>query len=92
MTATQEKIIKDQGFLPCPNCEGSGEITSFCGHEVVEGCCMCAGHGVVRSLQREKHKKPCGICEGQGGPGCCENKGFHEWESFELVTSVDDEA
>jgi hypothetical protein len=56
----------------------------FCGHETTTTCCMCNDHGVIRSTKKQKHRKTCLICKGRGGPGCCENRGFQEWESYEL--------
>ena len=46
---------------------------------------MCDSEGVVKSLNKQKHKKTCSICSGRGGLGCCDKKGFYEWESFELI-------
>lgn len=84
MTAAIRQIIEASGHKFCPNCYGSGEVDSFCGHTVTKDCQMCAGHGVVKSLRKRKHKKICSICSGRGGIGCCNKKGYHEWESFEL--------
>ncbi len=83
MTETCKKIIESAGFLICPFCEGEGEIGYFCGHESSTNCSMCGGEGVVKSLKKQKNKKICDICSGRGGLGCCDNKGFYEWESFE---------
>jgi DnaJ-class molecular chaperone len=86
MTATCKKIIESAGFFICPFCKGEGEIGYFCGHESSTNCYMCGGKGVIKSLKKQKNKKTCDICGGRGGLGCCDNKGFHEWESFELVS------
>jgi DnaJ-class molecular chaperone len=85
MTKAIEKIIESSELLICPNCAGTGEIPSWCGHEVSEMCYMCEGAGVVKSLDKQKHRKTCMICGGRGGPGCCDNKGYIEWESYELA-------
>lgn len=82
MTPTIKKIIKDSGFIICPHCYGEGDIDSFCGHYTTVNCYMCGGHGVVKSLTLQKHTKPCNICKGKGCGGC-NDKGFHEWESYE---------
>jgi hypothetical protein len=46
---------------------------------------MCDGQGIIKSLNTQKHRKTCVICGGKGGPGCCDNRGYQEWESYELV-------
>lgn len=79
-----QKIVEESGMLICPACEGEGEVDYWCGHDSTTACIMCAGKGVVRSLKKQKHIKVCHICKGRGGPGCCKNKGFHEWESYRL--------
>jgi len=84
MTDTIIQIIKNAGLIVCPGCDGSGEIDTFCGHYSLEVCYMCDGHGVIKSLKKQKHRKTCFICNGNGGIGCCNDKGFHEWESYEL--------
>jgi len=84
MTDAVRSIIKASGLLICPSCDGEGETGYFCGHETTTTCYMCAGNGVIRSTQKQRHRKTCSICGGRGGPGCCNNKGFHEWESYEL--------
>jgi hypothetical protein len=84
MTDAIGNILKENGLLICPSCRGEGEIGYFCGHETTTMCYMCAGNGVIRSTKKQKHRKPCSICAGRGGRGCCDNKGFHEWESYEL--------
>jgi hypothetical protein len=78
MTTTIKNLIKSSGFLICPACEGEGEIGYFCGHESTTGCYMCAGHGVIKSLKKQKQKKTCTIYNGRGGIGCCGKKEFHE--------------
>lgn len=85
MTNSIKKIIKAKGLLICPSCNGEGEVGYFCGHETTTNCYMCNGNGVIKSLKKQKHKKTCSICNGRGGLGCCKNKGYHEWESYELV-------
>jgi hypothetical protein len=85
MTSTIKSIVESAGFLICPHCEGNGEIGYFCGHESYTNCYMCAGEGVVKSLNKQKHRKTCSICSGRGGLGCCDKKGFREWETFELI-------
>ena len=88
MTSAIQQIVKASGFLFCPNCNGSGEVTYFCGHNVDEDCVWCAGHGIIKSLKKQKHQKKCFICSGRGGIGCCDKKGFHEWESYELFNTI----
>lgn len=73
------------GLLLCPECLGEGEVNYFCGHETTTTCHSCAGHGVVKSLNKQTHKKVCIVCQGKKGPGCCNNRGFHAWESYELI-------
>lgn len=84
MTIAIRNLIETCGLLVCPYCEGEGDIQTFCGHESTETCRMCAGRGIIKSLKKQKHKKTCSICGGKGGKGCCDNKGFREWESFEI--------
>jgi hypothetical protein len=85
MTKTIKSIIESAGFLFCPCCDGTGEVDDFCGHIITSYCLDCDGHGIIRSLKKQKHKKTCSICGGRGGLGCCDKKGFREWESFELI-------
>lgn len=86
MTNAIKKLINANGLLICPSCNGDGENDSFCGHYTTEDCYMCKGNGIIKSLNKQKHKKPCAICDGrEGGCGGCGNKGFYEWESFELI-------
>lgn len=85
MTPTIKSIIESAGFLFCPSCKGSGEVDYFCGHNVTTDCIWCAGHGIIKSLNKQKHRKTCSICSGRGGLGCCDKRGFHGWESYELV-------
>lgn len=82
-----EKIVRASGFLFCPDCNGTGENDYFCGHTVTTDCMMCGGHGVIKSLKKQKHRKQCSICSGRGGLGCCDKKGYYEWESYELIDS-----
>jgi hypothetical protein len=88
MTPTIKSIVEKAGFLFCPSCEGSGEVTYFCGHDVTSDCAWCAGHGIIKSLNKQKHRKTCSICSGRGGLGCCDKRGFQEWESYELVNNA----
>ena len=40
--------LKKEYKLPikvCSDCEGDGEITTFCGHDVTEYCQTCEGKG-----------------------------------------------
>ena len=85
MTDSIRKLIESNGLLMCPSCDGEGEVGYFCGHETTENCYMCGGQGIIRSLKKKRHRKTCSICRGEGGPGCCDNKGFQEWESYELI-------
>jgi hypothetical protein len=85
MTPTIKSIVESAGFLFCPSCKGSGTVTIFCGHDVDIDCAWCSGHGLVKSLNKQKHRTPCTICDGRGGLGCCNKKGYHDWESFELI-------
>lgn len=83
-----EEFITKHGALVCPECRGSGEITVFCGCEVEETCIKCAGAGIVKSLNKQIHRKPCSICKGREG-GCaggCNYVGYHEWETYELFS------
>jgi len=57
--AEWESIVESAGFLICPYCEGNGKIGYFCGHESSTNCYMCAGGGVVKSLNKQKHRKTC---------------------------------
>jgi len=75
------------GAIVCPSCDGEGEVGSFCGHETIESCFWCAGKGMVKSLNRQIHRKNCVICGGEGCAGGCDWKGFREWESYELWNS-----
>ena len=84
MTSEFKKIIEAQGLLICPTCDGEGEYDTFCGHYSSETCSSCQGSGIIRSLNKQKHRKECVICNGRGCLGGCDNKGYHEWESFEL--------
>jgi DnaJ-class molecular chaperone len=85
MTDTIRKAILSSGFLICPSCDGEGEIGYFCGHESSSTCYFCAGHGMIRSLKKVKQRRECYICQGKGCLGGCDNKGYHEWESYELI-------
>lgn len=85
MTSTIKSLIRSAGMQVCPACSGEGEVGYFCGHEITTDCIMCNGHGVVRSLKKQNHLKPCEICEGRGG-GCCDKKGYQKWETYELFT------
>jgi len=87
MTDTIKQIVESAGYLICPTCEGEGEVGYFCGHETTVTCKDCDGHGAVRSLARQTHRRTCHICKGRGGPGCCKNRGYQEWESYELCKS-----
>lgn len=84
MTTIIEKLIKSQGLLICPSCDGEGEYETFCGHYTTESCIWCAGRGIVKSLNKQKHRKPCVICQGKGCLGGCNHCGYHEWETYEL--------
>jgi|AntRauTorcE11898_2_1112593.scaffolds.fasta_scaffold01566_1 hypothetical protein len=85
MTPKQKEILENQGFIICPNCMGSGEFTAFCGHDIEVACNWCDGDGIVNSLNKQRHTATCNICSGRGGPGCCDNRGYQEWETFELL-------
>jgi len=42
--------LKKEFNLPidvCDNCDGDGEIITFCGHDVSETCSQCIGKGYV---------------------------------------------
>jgi len=86
MTVEIKNLIASQGFLICPSCDGNGEISYFCGHESTTNCRWCGGNGIVKSIQKQKHNKPCGICNGKEGGcgGCHSERGVIEWESYEL--------
>lgn len=85
MTKKIRELIQASGRTICPRCGGTGEITTFCGHDIQEECHWCDGNGVVKSTKKVKKRDPCHICGGRGGPGCCNNKGYHEYETYELV-------
>ena len=85
MTDTIKSFIQSNGLLICPSCDGEGEIGYFCGHESYSTCYHCAGHGIIRSLNKVKQRKDCIICQGKGCLGGCNNRGYQEWESYELV-------
>jgi DnaJ-class molecular chaperone len=85
MTTSIKNILLSRGFLICPSCDGEGEVDYFCGHESSSTCYDCAGHGVILSLKKVKQRKDCTICKGKGGLGCCNHKGYQEWESYELI-------
>jgi len=85
MTSEIKKTLLSQGYLICPACDGEGEYETFCGHYVSETCYHCAGKGIIKSLNKQKHRKPCIICDGRGCLGGCDHRGYHEWESYELV-------
>lgn len=84
MTSAIKSLIEAGGVLICPACDGDGEVGYFCGHDTFTDCHHCDGHGVIRSLNKQKHRKPCVICEGRKCLGGCDNRGYHEWESYEL--------
>jgi len=88
MTRFIKDFIKSQNLLVCPSCDGEGEVGYFCGHESTTNCYHCDGNGMIRSLKKVKQRKECRICEGKGGLGCCDNKGYHEWESYELLRQI----
>lgn len=48
-------------------------------------CYDCGGKGIIKSLKKQKHRKECSICNGSGGIGCCNSRGYHEWESYEFI-------
>lgn len=88
MTREIKELIKSQGLLICPSCNGEGEFSSFCGHETTESCYDCGGKGIIRSLKKQKHQKDCIICQARiGGCGGCNfhPKGLIEWESYETI-------
>lgn len=87
MTNAIKKLIKSAGAVICPHCNGEGEYESFCGHYMTTSCHSCCGNGIVKSLKKLKKRKTCSICNGKGGPGCCENRGYQEWEIFEPFVS-----
>jgi hypothetical protein len=85
MTNAIKQVIANSGLLICPTCNGEGEIGYFCGHETTSTCYDCQGNGIVKSLNKQKQRYSCRICNGRGGPGCCDNKGFREFETWELI-------
>jgi DnaJ-class molecular chaperone len=87
MTRFIKDFIKSQNLLVCLACDGEGEVGYFCGHDITTKCYHCDGNGIIRSLKKEKHRRECSICKGKGGLGCCDNKGYLKWESYELVDS-----
>jgi DnaJ-class molecular chaperone len=87
-SAIKNLIEKANNLLICPSCRGEGEVDYFCGHYTTTSCEMCAGNGIIKSLKKQKHQEVCIICRGKGGPGCCDNRGFQEWESYELFENA----
>lgn len=88
MTDAIKNLIKSNGLLICPACNGKGEIGDFCGHGITTNCYHCAGHGMIRSLNKQKQSKKCVICKGRdGGCGGCNfnPRGLIEWKSYELI-------
>lgn len=83
MNQYAQKIIEKLGLIICPDCGGEGEYEYFCGHETTTTCSKCEGKGIVKSLNIQKRRKKCVICDGRGGEGCCEKKGYIEWEIYE---------
>jgi len=82
MTSAIKRLIESTGAIICPRCNEEGEFGY--GYST-EHCYMCNSNGVVKSLKKVKHRKTCKICHGNGGKGCCEYRGYHEWETFELI-------
>ncbi len=87
MTSEIRKFIESHGAVICPTCKGEGEYDIFAGHYYSETCSNCQGKGIVKSLKKQKHRKKCSICNGRGGVGCCDKKGYLEWETFEIYKS-----
>jgi DnaJ-class molecular chaperone len=51
--------IKSEFKLPiivCDLCNGTGEISTFCGHDVEEYCKPCKGKGYITVKQKKKGK------------------------------------
>jgi DnaJ-class molecular chaperone len=84
MTNEIKKFIESHGLLICPQCEGEGEVGYFCGHDSTQNCSACGGKGIIKSLNKQLHRKTCVVCRGRGGIGCCDERGYQEWESFEI--------
>lgn len=55
MTAKIIEIIQSKGFSICPSCEGSGEVSYFCGHYTTIDCPHCMGAGVKKHLSIANH-------------------------------------
>lgn len=92
MTTVIKNIIKNSGLLVCPSCYGEGQSENFCGHYITISCNMCSGHGVIRSMEKQKNTKKCIICNGRnGGCGGCNFhlEGLIEWESYETLADDD---
>lgn len=56
------KNLKKDFNLPievCKQCDGDGEISTFCGHEVMENCSNCKGKGYLRMNQQTDKCKDC---------------------------------
>lgn len=56
MCIEQIENLQEEFDLPievCPNCLGDGEISVFCGHDVIEDCHECDGKGYKKN-RREK--------------------------------------
>lgn len=87
MTKAIKDLIASQGLIICPNCQGEGELLSFCGHETTTDCYHCGGNGIIRSLKLIEHHKKCIICNGRigGCGGCNDPDGLIKWQSYELI-------
>jgi len=49
------ETLKKDFNLPievCPHCDGEGEITTFCGHDVQEICSNCKGKGYIKEEEK----------------------------------------
>ena len=61
MTKFIKNLLSEVGYELCDNCDGSGEISTFSGHEVEEECPKCNGIGVELIIVRNamsRIKKP----------------------------------
>jgi DnaJ-class molecular chaperone len=52
LTKFIKNLLSEVGYVLCDNCDGSGEISTFSGHEVEEDCPKCNGIGVELIIVR----------------------------------------
>lgn len=57
MTEFIEKILKDNDYIVCEDCRGTGVVDEFCGHYIEVDCKKCRGRGIISHLNTEKIAK-----------------------------------